>query len=410
MFLTYFYLELKKSLKVMMHSVLSMIILVMLVIGGIFLLGYTMFQSQIFQTITVGIVIPDEAAELEMISHFISSMDSVKSICDFSYMDQNTAQKELESGEIQAVITLPESLYQDIYTGQSAEVTVYFPENTSLATETFRQVLYDGVKMIQTAEAGVFASREVSELYEADMNIYEVAQLISFSYIQHAFERGDIFSETVLLPFGEMDLKQYYVASGLSILLLMSGILFSYLYSRQDRIVEQMLRIKGVGSMSLSVGKVLIMTGFIWIFCCLLYLFLIVFGNLTGIISIFFELSVLGWMCLLALSVAVYFHFLYSVFHTAAQGTVFLFGSNIFLILCSGVIIPAVYLPDWMEKISNYSPVNYMNRFCADLLFHSVNESMIWMMILWCVILFLLGVIATWYNISYGMHFRSRRG
>ena len=394
----------------MCRSAVSMIMVLAMIFGGMVVLGHTMFQSQIFHTIRVGVVIPEDASELQMISQFISSMDSVKSICSFDYMSQDEALEELGVGEIQAVLSLPESLYEDVYTGQPAQVTVYFPENSSLNIEVFREILNDGVKMLQSAETGVFAARDVAEVYKTDMSKYQVAKYVAMVYMEEAFERGDLFCESVLMPFGTMNLYQYYVAAGLTILLLMLGVSFAHLYPEQNQIIEQKLRVKGLGAAKISLIKVVVMSLILWGFVSLCYIGLCVVSEYVGIFDLWFDIMAFAGLWIMAMAFAVYFHLIYSVFGKGYQGAVFLLIINIFMFICSGAIIPAAYMPDPIYFIGQWMPLNCFNQYCAELLFGVVSGEMIFRAVIWIISIFAIGVFVSWNNISYGIGFCLKRG
>lgn len=409
-FFDYLFLEYKKSLKVLIKSAVSFILVLFMICAGVVVLGYTLLQSQVFRTIDVAVVVPDDASELQMITQFMSAMDSVKSICSFNYMTQDEAMEELHDGKIQAVISLPENLYEDIYHGETASITVYFPEKTTLNIETFRELLNDGVDMLQSAEAGVFAAKDTAKVYKAQIKQSKIAKLISYAYIESAFDRNEVFNKTVFSPFGEMDLYQYYISAGISALLLMWGVNFSFLYQKQSKAVEQKLKIMGLGVFKLSVIKVLVMSGVLWILGSCGYSLLCFVSSVAGLSVIWFEGRVLLYMFIVALSLAVFFHMIYAAFGKGFQGSVFILSVNILMIICSGAIIPSVYLPSWAALAGAYMPLNFMNQFCADMMFATVTGTEFAGMISWIFIVFGIGVFFLWNSISPGTRFSLKRG
>ncbi|MBO5460610.1 MAG: ABC transporter permease [Ruminococcus sp.] len=409
-FFDYLFLEYKKSLKVLLKSAVSLVLVLAVTCVSVIVLGYTMFQSQVFRAIDVAVVMPDDASELQMITQFMSAMDSVKSICRFNYMTQEEAMEDLHCGDVQAVISLPENLYEDIYSGDPAQITVYFPEETALNIETFRELLNDGVNMLQSAEAGVFAAKDTAKVYSAKMKQSKIAKLISYTYIECAFDRNEIFNKTVFSPFGEMDLYQYYIAAGMSVILLMWGVNFSFLYQKQSRSVEQKLKVMGLNACSLSLIKVLVMSGVMWILGVGGYSALCLISSLADLSLLWFEVSVLGWMWLAAAALAVYFHLVFSFFGKGFHGSVFILSVNILMILCSGAVIPSAYLPAWAATVGAYMPLNFLNQFCADMMFGTITGVEIAGIVFWILIVFGMGVFFLWKSISPGIRFYLKRG
>ena len=85
MFFNYFLLEAKRSLMVLKNSIFSMISMVMVLCTIVAGLYYFMMETTVFPKIEVGVVLSEEDTVLEMMTNYISSMDSVESICNFHY-------------------------------------------------------------------------------------------------------------------------------------------------------------------------------------------------------------------------------------------------------------------------------------------------------------------------------------
>ena len=69
-----------------------------------------------------------------------------------------------------------------------------------LDTAIFRELLEDGVSMIRTAEAGVFAAMDTGKVYETEMESYEIAEFISYKYIDNAFPAWGSCFRRVFIP------------------------------------------------------------------------------------------------------------------------------------------------------------------------------------------------------------------
>ncbi len=365
----YLFLEYKRSVKVLLKSAGSLLLLLCLVTGTAAVVSHAVFGAQMFRVIDVGVSVPEEEKETKAVVRFLSAMESVESVCNFRYFPQEEALRKLYEGEIQAVIVLPEGLYEEIYTGQKGKISVYLPQDPPFRVRVFQELLSDGASLLGTAEAGALAARDLAEEGFAEMKPYQAAEHISYAYIKCAMDREDMFVQNVYSPLGEMDLYQYYFAAAAALLLLMSGLNYSFLYQGQSRAVEQKLRVLGMGSVKISLVKILVMANASWTLGIAAYLSGCLFSQIWQKNFLWFHGSVLLFMIPASLAAAVYFHMVFSIFGKGMQGAVFLLSANALMALCSGVLIPLPYLPDIVGGIGRYLPLSFLHRYCAEIFF-----------------------------------------
>ena len=83
-----------------------------LLLGTIALLaGKVLYGEEALERIKAGVVLPADDKVAKQAMDMLSSMDSVESICDFLYMDEEEGRKRLEEGELSAHIM---KSYRDI--------------------------------------------------------------------------------------------------------------------------------------------------------------------------------------------------------------------------------------------------------------------------------------------------------
>ena len=379
-FFIYLFLEYKKSAKVLLKSTVSLLLAAVLLLGAAAVLSHVFFGSRMFQAIDVGVAVPEGEKETKAVLRFLSAMESAESVCNFRYFPENEAKEKLYEGEVQAVIVLPESLYEDMYSGEKGRIAVYLPEDPPFRVQVFRELLADGVSLLTTAEAGVLAASDLAgtdaiaygerdETGFPKMKPYEAANFISYEYIQCALGRDNMFDEYVYSPLGQMDLYQYYFAAAVSVLLLMSGLNYSFLYQRNSRAVEQKLRVMGLGTVKASFIKILVMANASWLLAVASYLAGCLLSRWGKFDFIWFHGSALLLLIPVSIGAAFYFHAVYSVFGKGMQGAVFLLSVNAVMVLCSGVVIPLAYLPEAVRRVGQYLPLNFLRQYCAEVFF-----------------------------------------
>ena len=397
-FFTYFLLEYKKSIKVLLKSFGSTLIMLLLVIAGTWAVSRFVFQSHIFQPVRVGMVIDGNDEKVKMITKVVATMESVESICEFVYVEEDEAKKLLAEDELSAAIVLPEDFYEDVDSGYNTPVTVYVSENISLNQRVFQELLTDGVSLLRTSEAGVYSVLSVAREYPAELSQRKIGDVISEIYIEEAFYRGRIFTSNVYSALGEMDLHQYYFVSAITVFLLMSGLNYSFLYRRRTKTVEDKLKISGVGALQVSAIKVIIMGNLLWLLSAGIYAAGCIISDKMKWNFLLFEGQTLLYLIPQCLAIAAYFHMLYSISGKSGQGAVVIFAVNIFMILCSGSVIPVAYLPAVAGKIGRFLPLAFWNQYAAEAVFGQINVEILLVQAAIVLIATGIGAAVSWKN------------
>lgn len=397
-FLIYFLLEYKKSIKVLLKSFGSTLMMLLLVIAGTVAVSHFVFQSRIFEPVKVGMVIDEEDDKVKLITKVVSAMESVESICEFVYVDETEAKELLAENKLVAAIVLPEDFYEDVDSGYNTPVKVYISKNATLNQKVFQELLSDGVSLLRTSESGVYATLKIGREYSAQLSQRKIGDVISEIYIEEAFYRDRIFSSNVCSALGEMDLHQYYFSSALVIFLLMSGLNYSFLYRKRTKAVEDKLKISGVGACQVSVIKVGIMANLLWLLGVLFYGVACVLSNKLHLTWFSFDGWTVVYMIPLCFAIAAYFHMIYAISGKNGQGAVIVFAVNIFMILCSGAVIPIAYLPEIAGKIGKCLPLSFWNEYCAQTVFGQVSGEFLLVQLVIILVATGIGAAVSWKN------------
>lgn len=367
-FFRYLFLEGKRSVKVFFRSIGNLLLVLVLTILAAVLLENMLSKNQIIRQVEIGIVMPEEK-KLQQVTQFISAMESVRELSDFCYMELEEALEALEEGKLQAVLYLPDNFYEDIYYGVNTPATIFFPKETMQETQVFKELLTDGVALLQTAEAGVYATLDTARYYEPQIKRSKIGNKIAYRYIKLALKRDEVFEKRMLSPFGTVNMQEYYISFVLVTVLMMAGLNYSFLYSGKERAVEEKLRLYGLNYGKQAVIKLFIMTGILWVIGVLLYLAGCVANAWLELSLLWFEPVVLWKLLGLAFTMALYFHIVYSLVGAGIQGAAILFIINITMLIASGAILPAAYLPEVVNRLGQWLPVNYWNQYCMKMLF-----------------------------------------
>ncbi len=398
LFCTYFKLEFKKSIKVLKKSVLSMALMLVVLGLGVAAVSTVLLQSQVFQIVNVALVVPEGEKMTRMAVRFIEGMDSVKSVCKFEYMEKDAAIKAMQEGTVQAVIDLPENFYEDVDSGINTPANIYVPKESALHVELFKELLSDGVSMLQTAEAGVYASLRIADEYPAPAGKNEIGNQAALLYMEEVMRRGGIFDKSVCSPLGAVDFGQYYYSALVLLALLMGGLNYGFLYQRQSRVVAEKLAVCGMGRWKMSLAKVAVMTGILWMTGSLIYAAACAVSAAMHLDFLRFHPGAVFGMFMLCAAMAAYFHAVYALAGNSTQGAAVVFALNIIMVTGSGLLVPAAYLPDMVGKIGAWMPLNAWSRYHLNLMFGMVSvKEIVWLLVL-CAAGTGIGAVSLWKN------------
>lgn len=370
----FFIVECKRIWKTLLKSIGSFCACLLLTAVLVAAFSAIMQNAQVFQKVNIGIAIPEGESISRLATQYISSMDSVRSVCDFYYLDEQEAVEQLKQGTLQAVVVLPEGFYHDVQVGINPPAQIYFPKDAVQNTQVFEELVTAGVSFLQTAEAGVYAALDTASYYGVELQGAGLGDTIAYLFVNQMLKRDSVYSARMLSSMGNLSVAEYYYAAGLVILLMMCGIQFGFLYGKRNRSVEDKLKIRGVGSIRQSVVKILVMTEFLYVTGLLYYFAGIGIAGWTKTYFVFYQGTTWYALLLLCLGIAIYFQVLYELSGSSSQAAVFVFAVNVITIIGAGVLIPEAYLGKEIAGISRFLPMKYWNVYAAGMLEGEISK------------------------------------
>ena len=372
--IAFFIVECKRTGKTLLKSIGSFCACLLLTAVLVAAFSAIMQNAQVFQKVNIGIAIPEGESISRLATQYISSMDSVRSVCDFYYLDEQESVEQLKQGTLQAVVVLPEGFYHDVQVGINPPAQIYFPKDAAQNTQVFEELVTAGVSFLQTAEAGVYAGLDTASYYGIELQGAGLGDTIAYLFVNQMLKRDSVYSARMLSSMGNLSVAEYYYAAGLVILLMMCGIQFGFLYGKRNRSVEDKLKIRGVGSIRQSVVKILVMTEFLYVTGLLYYFAGIGIAGWTKTYFVFYQGTTWYALLLLCLGIAIYFHVLYELSGSSSQAAVFVFAVNVITISGAGVLIPEAYLGKGIAGISRFLPMKYWNVYAAGMLEGEISK------------------------------------
>lgn len=405
--IAFFIVECKRTGKTLLKSIGSFCACLLLTAVLVAAFSAIMQNAQVFQKVNIGIAIPEGESISRLATQYISSMDSVRSVCDFYYLDEQEAVEQLKQGTLQAVVLLPEGFYHDVQVGINPPAQIYFPKDAAQNTQVFEELVTAGVSFLQTAEAGVYAALDTASYYGVELQGAGLGDTIAYLFAHQMLKRDSVYSARMLSSMGNLSVAEYYYAAGLVILLMMCGIQFGFLYGKRNRSVEDKLKIRGVGSIRQSVVKILVMTEFLYVTGLLYYFAGIGIAGWTKTYFVFYQGTTWYALLLLCLGIAIYFQVLYELSGSSSQAAVFVFAVNVITIIGAGVLIPEAYLGKEIAGISHFLPMKYWNVYAAGMLEGEISKDSVAGTVFFLLMGMAAGGFLSWGNGKNGQQSRS---
>ncbi len=396
--IAFFIVECKRTGKTLLKSIGSFCACLLLTAVLVAAFSAIMQNAQVFQKVNIGIAIPEGESISRLATQYISSMDSVRSVCDFYYLDEQEAVEQLKQGTLQAVVVLPEGFYHDVQVGINPPAQIYFPKDAVQNTQVFEELVTAGVSFLQTAEAGVYAALDTASYYGIELQGAGLGDTIAYLFVNQMLKRDSVYSARMLSSMGNLSVAEYYYAAGLVILLMMCGIQFGFLYGKRNRSVEDKLKICGVGSIRQSVVKILVMTEFLYVTGLLYYFAGIGIAIRTGTYFVLYQGKIWYVLLLLCLGIAIYFQVLYELSGSSSQAAVFVFAVNVITIIGAGVLIPEAYLGKEVAGISRFLPMKYWNVYAAGMLEGEISKDSVAGTVFFLLMGMAVGGFLSWRN------------
>lgn len=358
LFFSYLFLQFKRCIKASLKGLLVLLCTAIIVS----IISFSMVKALEISSVSlakVGIAIPEDDALMDYMTSFIESMDSIKSVCEFEYVDEEEAISLFKEGKLTAAIIIPEGFYHDVQVGLNPPAVIYFPENPGLVGSIFKEVLVAGVAYLQTAEAGVYAALDVENIYGADVSRQDIGMILSLQYVNEVLSKDKIFTEAMVSPLGDMSTISYYLIAAIIIIMLFIGITYSFMYEKQLKTVDDKLKVNGLNKFFGGFAKILAMFPFIYLTGILLYFLTLFISSKFELNAISYSKNVYMYMLIIAFTMAIYFQVIYGITGQAKTGIMVLLIINIIGVSVSGLIVPQAYMAPWVQKVGNFMPMRY---------------------------------------------------
>lgn len=376
----YLYVEMKKTI-CMFPRMLLQAILLMVLIGVIAFCGVrSMEREPLAVSVNIGVVVREDNRMTRLALNYVENMESVSRLCRFVQVSEGDGLQMLEQGELAALVVLPEQLVEGIMNGQNPSVDVVFPENARLEAMLFRELTESGAGLLRVAQAQIYGAVDTAREYGLTEQLSVIEADIDSYNLAFALDRLAVFDEEEVSATGRMSVLQYYVASGVILFLLLSGMAAYPIMQREPMVFRNQLMRQGVGRLWQYFCR--------WLcgFVCIGLLAFVIWVVIQAVGFLAPELKTqiasalvsgrnhiaagvrVGVIVLIIMTTATLIYMIYSLAGSRTAGILLIFLVSVLMVYLSGGFVPSVLMPQAMRTVGEILPTSYLIRAFGGLL------------------------------------------
>ncbi len=353
-FLTILKIEMKRALKSLPYFLAGAVVLAVLAGTIAFSANRMLYGEQSVGSIQVGVAVPEEDRGAKWIMSMVSSLESVSSLCEFVYLDEEEGRRQMERGEIYALMLIPDQLLEGIMNGTNEPVTIVFPEQAGLEASIFRELTDAGTEILKTAQAAVYSTDELLGDMGRTSQIPQAESDLNQMYLKYALSRSVYFKTEQVSASGDVTTEVFYGISCAVLAVLLLGIPAAGFLRPFSPVMEKKLYLSGF-SRPMRLWARTAVLAFLFALATAVPFFICLGKGFfqSGLASVPVWLLVCvcasGWVILI-----------YEAGRSTLAGVSILFLSTIVMMFMAGGLIPSVFLPEAAAGAGKFTPVFFL--------------------------------------------------
>lgn len=311
---------------------------------------------------------------------YVQSMESFRSLCSLEAVTEQEGKQLLESGELSALVVLPEDVVNEILSGSNAPATLYLPKQSGRAASggagaagslLFEELASAAMGMLGTAQAEIYASgallQKLAETYGAGgalsgdgvlQGMYD--DINQFNLAAAAGREKQFLVRTLSLT--ENDTYAVYYGSAFLTIYVMFGGLFFGGYCRRSSLQQTMANRRVGVSYAVQLGARCLSGARLMLVVVLLPFLALVMPQVREVLSV--AISRKGMFCLILITMfmTVYNMFLYQIVEKRESALVVMGAAAVIQAYLSGCLIPSVLLPGAISAVGRFLPSSMVKK------------------------------------------------
>ncbi|MBE5922472.1 MAG: ABC transporter permease [Lachnospiraceae bacterium] len=396
MYFTYLLLQIKKSYKYFISIVLGTMIFIGL-IGVLFVYAsQSLYAGESVSLVKIGVAMDEDDKIGNMALDMVQTLDSVKTYCELKqYHSLDEGLAVLESGEIGALLYLPDGYYDKIISGKDTPMTIYIGETGGSTIELFRILTDAGSLVLESAQVAFRVSNEYCDSVPGVTNEQRdnIEIEIDKMNLLKFFARSRLFDDSMVSATGSRTIADYYINACFVLLLCFFGIPSAALFLPEAGKLGDKLSAAGLSHEKQALAEI---TARCLLFLSILVLMVGVYLGYCSMTDTPFIMDGIGAALGVFLSVLCVTCMIYAIYQWFSQpltGVMAVFLLTIAMAYCSGFFLPTIFLPDIFAQISNFLPTTAMMNGMAGMFGLSVGGKECITLLIFCIVFYFLAVL-----------------
>ena len=374
---TLFILQMKlafRSIPVILAGTLILTaIIVLAAFAGVKLLS----NEENTEKMRVALVIQDESKYTRMALTYLFEEESVKEMCEFVEMDEEEAGASLRAGEVFAVVIIPQDFLAGVLSGINIPARIVL-RDSGMHTQSghFQELVNAGATDLAIAQSAVYAVDDLCRVTGIDA-IAESEEYLNVNLFMYALRRNTYYGQIEFSDTGDLTTVEFYAASGIVLLLLLSGVTCCDILKRDNKALLRSLNRIKVKPWLLATSK---LAGVMSVYGGMLFL---VYFIMTALKKIPFSLTAPVGIVVVVFGVFALNLLIFQITDSKMAGSMILFMGTIVMMFVSGNFIPEIMLPEGVNTIGQFMPTKYITRLCGQILTGEVMGETLGICALW---------------------------
>lgn len=352
----FFHIQLKSAL-LLLPKLFLILCFSLLFIYGIQTAGKELMERTDSVKLPVALVLPENDTYAGLAFSFLERMDSIRSTCNFQRTDRESALSLLKSGNVYAVILIPDSFVEHILNGTNSSATLILPKEGSVESILFCTLANAGTSTLSTAQAGIYAVEDVLISYGKWNELPEAEEELNKLYLSYALNRNKMFKTETISATDSLTLTEYYICSAVVLYLLLTGMGSYYYFQAEPDSLRLLINRQGTSPWLRTIIKLLAVTAILSLF---LFPFMVIWGLMP--------FTAWGVFFLLTFSIQSFLYLLSSFCSQSGSYIIMSAVLSIIFLFVSGAFIPSVFLPEAVRSLGKILPSTFFLKMCRELL------------------------------------------
>ena len=314
--------------------------------------AFLFMRSGMIEPLHIAVVSMDESVETDKAVGLVSGMESVSAVCRMETAGRQEALKGLQSGRYDAAVIIPEHFYEDVNTGVNTPIEVRSLKGTSGLKGIFLELMGDAARFISTSEAAIYAYTDPSLHDRLAVSLYDAEMLLTGIYMKEVISRGAVYEPSFQSSMKDLDLKEYYGAAGLALMMILFGTALGSFFSEGDRETARRMEASGVPPFLIHLAG----SGIILMIHLLASAFLMLVETLV------FGIRFRSFSCIILICLCCTFlcRLVYTVSGSRQESYIIYLMFALFMIISGGYLFPSEFLPEAARLIARLLPLYHI--------------------------------------------------